>query len=140
MASGGSRKGAGRKPSLTVWERVIVGQKCESLFLEELQKSKYSAIKTATFHVADEHEEAKKLSLSERKARNTQESARHSYSVDLAVQEDQKTGDAPAGRMRRLNPKRPYGVRIKILAEIANEFSVSEGTVDKCWKECRKKL
>jgi hypothetical protein len=148
MPRGGARKNGGRKPKLTVEERLAIGARCESRQQEAYRIKAKTEIAGARRIVSKEWAKAKAVPVSQRKRWIDSEAGReHLEDVEYALREDQ--GISPDDqrdpvRLSRIEIKRPKGLSTKIICEIANRESekrkthISEHMVERCWTEFRK--
>lgn len=142
---GGKRPGAGRKPSLTWEEQLIVAGECEKRW-HSLIEDKRKAMLDALMRKADYRElvrRAREVPVAERPSwRTTYEGEDHADDVVGAIRAMRgmpADSEEEPSRVFHLAPSRPYRARAAIKETVAKwaseKFgkSVSLRTVESCW-------
>ena len=156
MPRGGKRSGAGRKPILSKKQSFIVGQHCEVLKRATCHEINETRLAECLDLVNDEWNIAKAIPQHKRKAWRLEQDALYEkedahgnktpegYFVDVetALKEQQgidEESDIKPSRILRIEEQKkcPYGLRKKIIADVASQTGLTERMVEKCWKKYR---
>ena len=144
MPSGGKRAGAGRKRILTDCQEGWIGARCAELWEAELEKARAKAFEALAPAYLEEVAKAQSVPIDQRAQwLRSQAFEYHQDDIDSAIREDQGITDeeVEASRFVRIIPKRPYGRRAAIIAQVAAEASARYGTpikasfVADAWKQ-----
>ncbi len=147
---GGARQNAGRRPLLTVEQRLLLGSDCEKK-LQELKdaalqdhiQERLSAGGSEYLHYV---ESVNAIPVHKRPKRTVDEIEQHEADIEaelLAIAGLSMHSVDPAPRLLIIPYKQPKGVRKQIISAVAADWShrigkpISESTVKKCWDEWR---
>ena len=149
MPRGGKREGAGRHPTLGFADRLTIGSECEHRQRLEAEAG-LQAARDQLFGKSDYDEQIARLHaipVSERKGFfDTCEGQDHAEEIEFARREMagiDAHDPSQAPRVFRLRAPRPYGVRNRIEAEVAEWATerygkrISTRLVKTCWDEFR---
>jgi len=152
---GGGGRGAGRRKSLTMLERIAIGSAAENLSKDHARENAYCRIRARV--ITDEIKErwaiAASIPIDERRAwLQSFEGQDHEEVIEFALLEVTRVGkldEDPASALDEVDIaprifsepiKTPYGKRPQILAIVSKcaarklQKPVSARMVDKCWK------
>jgi hypothetical protein len=146
-AHGGKRSGAGRKPSLSFWERMRIGGLCEEKWRATSEAAALSAFQ-AQPHIIDVQEEQNRLMKIPVKLRGSQKPLPDGLTVAETIEEvsqeiDAILSSAGASRYVSIPIRRPQGAKEGVLEEVFVLVSgipsqkISKRMVKKCWDEFR---
>lgn len=146
-AHGGKRSGAGRKPSLSFWERMDIGCLCETKWRAMSETASLSAFQ-AQPHIIDVQEEQNRLINIPVKLRGGQERLPDGLTVAETLEEvsreiDVTLQEAGTSRLVSVPLRRPQGAKQKVLEEVAALLRQAEGKkltnrmIKTCWDEFR---
>ena len=130
---GGARKNAGRKQKFSEEEKFDVGLRCEKLFNEainnHINKQIYSFIHYET-EIGNQYYDIKRINKSKRNTFNSSP-----LGEEHRTEMDKLRTSMPNLALRT---NAPYGSRIKIKQQVAEEFNITEQDVENIWKYFRK--
>ena len=139
---GGKRRGAGRPHKWSFWFIVEVGQACETLNREAVERSlkrqKDDLIKQQT-DLEQLFSKVNKCPPGERRQfLNSEEFEAHSHDIieELKTLAGKKGGEV--NRVIQLKAKAPRGTRTKILQQVAKTFGLTTKQVDNMWQAYRR--
>lgn len=129
MPRGGKRKGAGRKPAIPSgsWLDFEIGAEAEKRWQE--QSAKEAAVRLSETPL----QEAAAALSSKLGRRLTPDERRAVFGRKGRLY-------LSASRKGAWRHRRPYGLRLHIIGELAREFSLSERMIERIWKQYRKFL
>ena len=130
---GGARTNAGRKTKFSEDKKIHVGLRCEKLHYDAVKKhmSKqiYRFINSDT-EIGNEYYDMKRINKSKRIAFNSDP-----LGEEHRIEMDKLRSSMPN---LALKTNAPYGSRIKIKQQVAEEFNITEQDVENIWKYFRK--
>lgn len=145
MTRGGPGRGQGRKPVLSEWDRVVVGQECETGWHDEI-KSRLDVKVAESFELVEEEwARLHRVPVHRRKVWLQSEEAKLVF-ADIEIARRERLGlsdDDPLPSTASFSVPRPKGLRREIISQVAVDetqargFSVTERLVEACWKEYR---
>jgi hypothetical protein len=144
MPRGGGGRGQGRKPILAAKvDRLRVGARIEELWKETVEEAKAKALQDFTKEARNQWAKAEAIPVEDRAAwTKTQAFQEYLDDVRGALQEDQGIDlvddDRDPALWLRIGYKKPWGVRNKIVKQVADEFGIAETTALWYLKEFRK--
>ena len=141
---GGKRKGAGRKPKWDPLFKLRVGQDCENLFRQEEELAKKKAIDehfSTETDIKNVWDKVHKIPIPRRSNWLKSEAGdQHISDIEEELETLRATtaNISPASRLLKIPTKPPRGSRLRIISEIAEEYSLSAKQVDNLWQEYRR--
>ena len=143
-AHGGKRSRAGRKPSLSFWERMHIGGLCEEKWRAMSEAAALSAFQ-AQPHIIDVQEEQNRLVTIPVKLRSSQRPLHDGLTVAETIEEVSQEIDATlssvgSSRYVSIPIRRPQGAKENVLNEVVRGMpsrGITKRMVKKCWDEFR---
>lgn len=146
-AHGGKRCGAGRRESLSFWERMHIGGLCEEKWRTMSEAAALSAYQ-AQPHIIDVQEEQNRLMMIPVHLRSSQTPLPDGLTVAETIEEvsqeiDATLSSAGASRYVSIPIRRPQGAKESVLEEVFLFVSgipgrrITKRMVKKCWDEFR---
>ena len=141
---GGKRRGAGRKPNLTFYQEVTIGQTCERLLssaaLRAINRRKRDLFEHQT-ELSYHWKRVNNLTLEKRKElANTDLLIFHRENIEaelkLLTPFDARDQEVP--RLLRISKRPPKGTRDKVIARAARFFNLKPSQVDNIWQKYRR--
>lgn len=141
---GGKREGAGRKPKWPFFFKIDVGQACERLWRETMEKAD-QASRSEMFSEKSElavyWRKAAQVPVAERKEwRDSEEGKLHhdDVEIELSALSPEQPENQPVPRIVQISRKPPRGSRKRITEAVAREFGILPQQVDNIWQQYRK--
>ena len=141
---GGKRKGAGRKPNLTLCQEIVIGQTCERL-LESAALRAFNRRKRDLFENQTElsyhWKSVNKLTLDRRGELIKTELLQYyedNIEAEFKLFQPYKAMDQKAPRLLRISKRPPKGTRGKVIARASKIFKLKPSQVDNIWQKYRR--
>ena len=141
---GGKRKGAGRKPNLTLHQEIVIGQTCERL-LESAALRAFNRRKRDLFENQTElsyhWKSVNKLTLDRRGELIKTELLQFyedNIEAELKLFQPYKAMDQKAPRLLRISKRPPKGSRGKVIARASKIFKLKTSQIDNIWQKYRR--
>ena len=141
---GGKRKGAGRKPILTLHQEIVIGQTCERL-LESAALRAFNRRKRDLFENQTElsyhWKSVNKLTLDRRGELVKTELLQYyedNIEAELKLFQPYKAMDQKAPRLLRISKRPPKGTRGKVIAGASKIFKLKPSQIDNIWQKYRR--
>jgi len=141
---GGKRKGAGRKPNLTLYQEIVIGQTCERL-LESAALRAFNRRKRDLFEHQTElsyhWESVNKLTLDKRDELIKTELLKYyedNIEAELKLFQPYKAMDQKAPRLLQISKRPPKGTRDKVIVRAAKIFKLKPSQIDNIWQKYRR--
>ena len=141
---GGKRKGAGRKPNLTLHQEIVIGQTCERL-LESAALRAFNRRKRDLFEHQTElsfhWKSVNKLTLDRRGELIKTELLQFyedNIEAELKLFQPYKSMDQKAPRLLRISKRPPKGTRGKVIARASKIFKLKPSQIDNIWQKYRR--
>lgn len=145
LSRGGAGRGQGRKPVLSDWQRIVVGQECETRWQDEIKSRLDTKVAESFELVEEEWARLHRVPVPRRRAWLQSEEAGIVF-ADIEIARRERLGLSDNDRLPSIasfSVPRPKGLRREIISQVAVDetqargFSVSERLVEACWKEYR---
>jgi len=141
---GGKRRGAGRKPNLTFYQEVKIGQTCERLLasaaLRAINRRKRNLFERQT-ELSYHWKRVNNLTLEKRKELANSDLLqfhRENIEAELKLLKPVDAMDQEAPRLLRISKRPPKGTRDKVIARAARIFKLKPSQVDNIWQKYRR--
>ena len=141
---GGKRKGAGRKPNLTLYQEIVIGQTCERL-LESAALRAFNRRKRNLFEHQTElsyhWKSVNKLNLDKRDELIRSELLQYyedNIEAELKLFQPYTAMDKKDPRLLRISKRPPKGTRCKVIARASKIFKLKPSQIDNVWQKYRR--
>ena len=141
---GGKRKGAGRKPNLTLHQEIVLGQTCERLLaraaLRAFNRRKRDLFEHQT-ELSYHWQSVNKLTLDKRDELIKTELLKYyedNIEAELKLFQPYKAMDQKAPRLLRISERPPKGTRGKVIARASKIFKLKPSQIDNIWQKYRR--
>lgn len=145
MARGGSGRGQGRKPTLSYYDRIRVGARCETLWRRAIERRLAEKVADTFDGAYDEYANLQRIPVSMRAAYVK----RHKERLEFDIEADIRTrlgleGNEPYPLVTTVSVSRPKGLKPAIIERVSKCATrlcgtpVSNRLVEACWKDFRR--